>query len=506
MKDSIPDRTSVGGTCNGSPYEQVLGEDGKPTFLVYRTKDVNRLLERQFEKTGDYKLYFYLYPSVKDEETGITYVPKKRVAWLLTDTLPEKRLTHEELWLKIKTFLRDHLDLVDERQYDVITAWIVATYSLEKWTSVPYLSFSGPVKSGKTRAQECLQHLSYRGVLVANISTAALYRLLDNYHPTMLLDETEVYSTEQRSDILGVLNCGYRRGQYVIRANVDSMKEDIYYNVFGFKSLSGTKGFINTLTSRCIIINMYKATRDINFFLDSETAKEIRMHLLLMRLEQFDTYDTYDTYDTLLGKAQALLNELPNADGRMLEKYYPLLDVANCGRPAIIDYANNAIEIEGYADESTIEAEVTRTLVNCKDKVYKGVLKAKEIKAEFNSDKEQGEKWTTRSITNVVRRLGLFQKRAVDGQRGYIYNTKKIEGLCLRYAISMTPETITAPLDVSFMSDVSNASSLPGKILDNVDEKHCTKCNEIPDKLYPDKEGSFYICKSCKLLERGDNS
>lgn len=487
------EKNSAGGVWQGFPYEQILDDNEEATFLVYRKTPI---LDKLRDKTGDWKTYYMAESYLDDSETGVRLIPMKRVPWDLAGFFPEERLDHTALWNAVKGFLIDHLDFPDKLIYDVLVGWIFSTYVLKRWQSVPYLFFLGPVKSGKTRALECLQQLCYRGVLAANISGPALYRLIEVYTPTILLDETEIYNSEARSEIIGLLNSGYRRGQYAIRASTgqDVKPEPVYYKVFGFKAMAGTRGHKETLESRSIVISMYKATRKVRLFLDRETAKQLRMQLLLWRLEQFDAVDAVDAID-------ALQEKLPLADGRFLEKYYPLISVANAGRTQILEYARKALELEQYADEATVEAEVTQVLRDCHPNVDNGVLKNRDIVERFNLNKDDREKWKTRTITSVVRRLGFHPKRARNGDRGYFYDTKILDGLSRRYGLSTEPLDDTPSPGASITSITSNPSMVKDRIIYNINEDRCSICRKVPEQLYPDANAEYLICETCKRRE-----
>jgi hypothetical protein len=106
---------------------------------------------------------------------GIVYQPLERCPWPLPTT-PIAYSSANELWKDIRSFINDHLFLPSKELYDVLTAWVLATWLQELWTVVPYIFFYGPIASGKTRGLETLRSISFRGILASNISPAALFR------------------------------------------------------------------------------------------------------------------------------------------------------------------------------------------------------------------------------------------------------------------------------------------------------------------------------------------
>jgi len=112
--------------------------------------------------------------------------------------------------LRLRKFSEEHIDFEYDAQYDVYVSWIMASWTPERWDSVPYLWFTGPPKSGKTRCLDVLNYLAYRPLMSPSVSAASIYRALDSYHPTFLLDEFEMYQKirELKAEVIGVLNAG----------------------------------------------------------------------------------------------------------------------------------------------------------------------------------------------------------------------------------------------------------------------------------------------------------
>jgi hypothetical protein len=116
-------------------------------------------------------------------------------------------------------------------------------------------------------------------VFSTNISSAALFRVIELYHPTLLLDEAEAYARGERgADTQLVLNSGYRKGQKAIRCETGGNGEVKVksFDVYGPKALAGTGGLSPTLLSRCICVHMERKTRRIRLFVDEEWARRLR--------------------------------------------------------------------------------------------------------------------------------------------------------------------------------------------------------------------------------------
>lgn len=72
----------------------------------------------------------------------------------------------------------------------IMTAFVFATWIMERLPIAPYLAFIGPPGSGKTTAMRVLDLFCYRSFLTSEISSAGFYDLSHRMRPTLLLDET----------------------------------------------------------------------------------------------------------------------------------------------------------------------------------------------------------------------------------------------------------------------------------------------------------------------------
>jgi hypothetical protein len=367
-----------------------------------------------------------------DEQCDVQYLPLKRVPWPLTEPkLTFTLLEEATLWQDVKKFIYDHVDVVEAELYDVLTAWVFATYIPEVWMVVPYIFAYGPVATGKTRLLETLQILGYRGIIGSNVSTASLFRGCELWHPTVFLDEAEIYSNAEHAEIIGLLNAGYRRGQFAWRVkNSDQGTELELFDVFGFKALSGTEGLAKTLESRSIMIRMIKNTRPVEFLLSLEKARELRGRLLMWRFLKLrelsnEGYERYERYSKVP-------SSLEFSNGRLIELFQPLVAVSNEGSENIVKYAKKVFEIRQLEEETTVEAMVLNALIDSKSKLEENVILTKDIRDTLNIDIPKKEQFKTTTVGRIMRRLGFICKHTLRGN-GWVWNDSRVQLLKSRY-------------------------------------------------------------------------
>lgn len=445
-----------------------LGEEAKHVKKVVRTAGLY-LQEtgtkgesniQVFEQIADNKFYYVWhslnapkegsYGTIVKEE-GITdsvsfiteylkngdYTPLPKTNWPLVEKpLPYNSI--DELWQNIKNYIHDHLDLFDPRLYDVLTAWIFASYLPEVWRVVPYIFFHGPVSTGKTRGLEVFQQLCYRGMLSANITTAALFRSVDVYKPTVLLDETEIYTKEGKDEILHLLNSGYRKGGRVIR--VRSTSEGMFledFDVFGFKAVAGTYNLKQTLVSRCIPAQMLKNKREVNLFMDEEKATELRAQLLTWR---FKVLTFYPELSELSEHFLEVVGGLRVGDGRLTEIVHPLIAVTDGSKEAkenILSYAQKIADIRENEEKSGVEADIIQIIINGGISKENNVVLTSDLTNALNSGRDKNDLFKRGFVGWVMKRLG-FEKRHTYRGNGWYCDEEKLAYLSKIYLIEDT--------------------------------------------------------------------
>jgi hypothetical protein len=167
----------------------------------------------------------------------------------------------------VEAFLRHYVCFEDHHQSRALALWAAHTYLKNVIQVTPYLNITSPDKgSGKTRLLEVLAVLVKDPYFTVLVSPAALFRIIDQEHPTVLLDEVDSLRSQQygfSNEMKGLLNQGYRRnGAKLVRAVRDS-KEVLRYDLFCPKAFAGNGSPLpSTVADRSIPIHLYRAGPD----------------------------------------------------------------------------------------------------------------------------------------------------------------------------------------------------------------------------------------------------
>jgi hypothetical protein len=145
-----------------------------------------------------------------------------------------------------------------------LALWSVGTHLFNVFDSFAYLAITSPTpRCGKSRVLEILALLCVNPERTSNISEAALFRLIERFQPTLLLDEMEqIREKGERAQILrNLLNAGNRRDAVAIRC-AEAGKSIERCNVYCPKALAAIGSLPDTITDRAIVIRMQRRTRE----------------------------------------------------------------------------------------------------------------------------------------------------------------------------------------------------------------------------------------------------
>jgi putative DNA primase/helicase len=149
---------------------------------------------------------------------------------------------------------------------EIAALWLVHSYLLDATDHTPRLQICSPVKRcGKSTLLDYLYELAYQPQHAANITPAATFRLIDEFRPTLLIDEADTFLPEAE-ELCGVLNSGHHVRGSVPRAvpvgddyQVRSLST---FAAIAIALIGQLEGKLATLGDRSITITLARRKRD----------------------------------------------------------------------------------------------------------------------------------------------------------------------------------------------------------------------------------------------------
>ena len=352
--------------------------------------------------------------------------------------------SERELVAAIRAFIHRYVD-VSPLFEQIASYYVLFSWVYDAFNELPYLRLRGDMGTGKTRFLLIAGSLCYKPIFASGASTVSpLFRILDEMRGTLIVDEGDFRFSDEKAEIVKILNNGNARGFPVLRSESSNGKEfsPRAYHVFGPKLVS-TRGFFQdrALESRCLTEETggRKLREDIPINLTAEYQKEalaLRNKLLLFRLRSF-------------GKHQidpGLVDR--TIEPRLAQIFVPLLSVIQDAeaRTSLRELAR-AYHREMVADRGMeTEAQMLEIIQEIRQDPYHQGLAIKEIAERFiaRHSEDFEYKITPKWVGNVIRKkLGLKTEK----RHGGIYMIAASEGrrlafLCERYGVSSTQEDL----------------------------------------------------------------
>jgi len=192
-----------------------------------------------------------------------------------------------QLFAEIEARILQHVVMPKDLAF-ACALYIGLVWVHEHATYSPILGITSAERdSGKSTLMGVIGFLTRRSVLSVGISAAALYRSIEKWHPTFVLDECDELFADN-PDLLRVVNSGWTRGQGVIRCDPET-NEPRMFSTFCPKiiALKGKK-MPDTMLSRTIFISMKRRLRSekVDHFRHLDDSSFQRMRSQLARWAQ----------------------------------------------------------------------------------------------------------------------------------------------------------------------------------------------------------------------------
>lgn len=228
--------------------------------------------------------------------------------------------------------LLDHLDtlfrrfvVVSDAARTAVALWILHAYALDAFGISPILVITSPTKRcGKTNVMRLLALLTPRSLLSSNVSPAALFRTVEKWRPTLLMDEADTFvrlSEEHR----GLLNAGHTRDAAMVIRTVGDDHEPRVFSTWCPKAVAAIGRMPETVEDRSIIVSMRRRTSE-------EPVDRLRPDRLSEGVEAIRRRAARWAADHVQELERVEPQPVPGLNDRAQDNWLPLLAIADaCG-------------------------------------------------------------------------------------------------------------------------------------------------------------------------------
>lgn len=150
--------------------------------------------------------------------------------------------------------------VLDAEQAHAAALWCALTWLIDAVEVAPLAIINAPEKAcGKTQLLTVIGRMAYRPLPASNASASALFRAVEAWKPSILIDEADTFFRDN-AELHGMVNAGYLRDGFVLRSEaVGDSFEPRMFSVFSAKALAGIaleKHLPDATMSRGIVFNL----------------------------------------------------------------------------------------------------------------------------------------------------------------------------------------------------------------------------------------------------------
>lgn len=404
----------------------------------------------------------------------------KENRWLLSDVqafLGGATVDPGEVFEELVNLYKEYNEMPDTRFYIFHALWTIGTYFHVLFNSFPYGYIGGVKRSGKTKILTVHSVVDWNAIFSNNMSSATLYRLIQNSRATLLIDESEKLSNPQRAqEFRNILLSGYKKGPLTYRCGKDAKERQVPegYDVYAPKAIANISGLEDVLEDRCISQFQRRTTdkaianKEIDI-LDPRYAK-LRAQLCILFLQYWQEVSAayaelseHSELSELCERAKDTTGSEYMA-GRELELWKPLYAIAEFfdHHPSIAHSQHSPSSLHSQMIELSCKLANERhtesitevgedlliqfLLAIVPKEQLTSYVKVKRIKEAVQNQFEEKQEWlTTKWVGNVLRRLGFADKRRVGTGYEYSIPRKSLADLAERMQVEEPKEDVEQP-------------------------------------------------------------
>jgi putative DNA primase/helicase len=369
------------------------------------------------------------------------------------------------LLTEISTTIRRFI-ICNEEVSHAVALWVAMTWFIDVVQVAPLAVITAPEKRcGKTLLLNLLGRLSARAITASSISPAALFRIIDAWKPTLLIDEADAFMKDNE-ELRGLLNSGHTRDSAFVIRTVGENFTPTKFNTWGAKALSGIGHVADTLMDRAIILELRRK-------LAHEGVERIRyaepglLDGLRAKLARFA--------EDCSEKVRQARPPLPNGlNDRAQDNWEPLLAIAMIAGNEWLDIGTKAaLKLSGNKSASqTIGVELLSDIQEIFEKKRLDRISTAELIEALCADDEKP--WATynrgfqikpRQIASKLKGYGIQSKTIRNGHdtaKGY-EKDQFLESF-FRYVAS-PPETIRHTSQINASKDLQEFRNVTEDVL-----------------------------------------
>jgi hypothetical protein len=339
-------------------------------------------------------------------------------------------------------------------QTESITAaalWSIWTHCFDLFDIAPLLVLTSPTKRcGKTTMLKLIGSISARRLFSSNLTGAVLFRVIEKYKPTLLIDEADNFA-KFNDDLKGLLNAGHERMTAQATRTVGDDHDVRTFSTWAPKAFTAIGSLPDTIEDRSIRMVMLRKPADVRKDRARRKAIQAAADPLLRRAMRWAA-------DNEIALRSMPEPELEALHDRAADNWSPLIMIADlCGvrdraeAAAVALVAGEEAGIDELLLDHIREAFGAETWLPTEQLLNALIDRDDGPWARFWADDLRSEGGLKKASAALARRLRKFDpdlkadKKQVAGDRAHGYDRAKFEDAWKRYLPAEDEAPVVSP-------------------------------------------------------------
>ena len=399
------------------------------------------------------------------------------------------------------------------RRYAVLPAhtdtalalWVTFTWCIDAFKVAPILALTSPEKRcGKTTVLSLVSRLVRRPLPTSNISPSALFRAVEKWQPTVLIDEADCFLKDS-DELRGILNSGHTVTSAFVIRTVGEDHEPTRFSTWAAKAIALIGTLPDTLHDRSVIVELRRK-------LTEEKPEKLRhaeddlFEKLQSKLARF----AMDNMQVLRKARPALITDISD---RAADNWEPLLAIAELAGNEWKEKAMRAARaLSGFeSDAPSIGVELLADIKEVFEAKGIDKISSAELISALCEDDEKpwvtynrGKPLSARQFSKRLKEYHIHNKPLRIGYevvRGF--EKGQFHDAFIRYLSTPSPESVTsvntlqssigALSSVAEKEHTNNGNSYTQNTATNnlLNNNVCYNVTDVTDNLPPLEQGDY---------------
>jgi hypothetical protein len=158
----------------------------------------------------------------------------------------------------------DRYIVADDESKDALALWTLGTFVYDCFSIFPKCVVSSPEKRcGKTTTLEVIEANAHRALMASSITASALFRSVDQWQPTLIIDEADRLPKDNE-ELIGIINSGHKRRSAFVVRNVKVNDDHVpkKFSTWAPMVLGSIGKLADTIMDRAVVVNLRRKAPD----------------------------------------------------------------------------------------------------------------------------------------------------------------------------------------------------------------------------------------------------